>query len=188
MKLSPLLAAPLLALLCACGHESETGTETAKAKAVTDKAGAAVVASAPQVPMSTPSTAVAILNDYLAAWNAHDANRAGAFLDEDSQYFDAAFAGMQRGRQAIVDNAISVFLRGMPDLHWEIRGEPIASPQGVAYEWTLTGTNTGTWGGVRPTSQKINLKGVSFMRIRGGKIVYQAVVYDSAALNRQLGL
>ena len=132
--------------------------------------------------------AVAILNDYLAAWNAHDANRAGAFLDEDSQYFDAAFAGMQRGRQAIVDNAISVFLRGMPDLRWEIRGEPIASPEGVAYEWTLTGTNTGTWGGVRATSQKINLKGVSFVRIRNGKIVYQAVVYDSAALNRQLGL
>ena len=185
MKLFPLLAALLVALLCACSHESETGTASTQAKAVAAKP---VAAPAPHVPTVTPSTAVAILNDYLAAWNAHDANRAGAFLDEDSQYFDAAFAGMQRGRQAIVDNAISVFLRGMPDLRWEIRGEPIASPEGVAYEWTLTGTNTGTWGGVRATSQKINLKGVSFVRIRNGKIVYQAVVYDSAALNRQLGL
>ena len=188
MKLFPWLAASLLAFLCACGHESEPGTATNGARVAAAKAGAAAVAPTAQALAATPSTAVAILHDYLAAWNAHDANRAGAFLDDDSQYFDAAFAGMQRGRQAIVDNAISVFLRGMPDLHWEIRGEPIASPDGVAYEWTLTGTNTGTWGGVRPTSQKINLKGVSFVRIRNGKIVYQAVVYDSAALNRQLGL
>lgn len=188
MKLFRLLAVLLLALVCACSHESENGTETTQAKGAADKTGTAVATPAVPAPTSAPSTAVAILHDYLAAWNAHDANRAGSFLDEDSQYFDAAFAGMQRGRQAIVDNAISVFLRGMPDLRWEIRGEPISSPEGVAYEWTLTGTNTGTWGGVRPTSQKINLKGVSFVRIRNGKIVYQAVVYDSAALNRQLGL
>ena len=188
MKLFPLIAGLLLALLCGCGHETETGTTTTQARAAPTKPGGAAVSPAPHVAAETPSTAIALLNDYLAAWNAHDANRAGAFLNEDSQYFDAAFAGMQRGRQAIVDNAISVFLRGMPDLHWEIRGEPIASAEGVAYEWTLTGTNTGTWGGVRATSQKINLKGVSFVRIRNGKIVYQAVVYDSAALNRQLGL
>jgi predicted ester cyclase len=41
---------------------------------------------------------------------------------------------------------------------------------------------------VRATNQKIQLKGMSFLRIRGGKIVYQSQVYDSAALNRQLGL
>ena len=29
---------------------------------------------------------------------------------------------------------------------------------------------------------------MSFVRFRGGKISYQAVIYDSATLNRQLGL
>ena len=130
----------------------------------------------------------ATLEQYLAAWNAHDAPRAAALLTDDSEYFDASFAGRQVGRAAIEEKAINVFLRGLPDLHWEIRSEPIVGQQAIAYEWTLTGTNTATWGGIPATGQKINLKGVSLVRFRDGRISYQSVVYDSATLNRQLGL
>ena len=130
----------------------------------------------------------ATLEQYLAAWNAHDAQRAAALLTDDSEYFDASFAGRQVGRAAIEEKAINVFLRGLPDLHWEIRSAPIIGKQAIAYEWTLTGTNTATWGGIPATGQKINLKGVSLVRFRDGRISYQSVVYDSATLNRQLGL
>lgn len=181
-RLSNTLALAALLLLSACG-QGDTG-DAAPAPA-TATPPAPVVQAAPAA--AEPAN-LALLNAYLAAWNEHDADKAGGFLAEDVQYFDAAFAGMQRGRQATVENGIRVFLRGVPDLRWEIRSEPIVSSDGVAYEWTFTGTNTGTWGGIPPTRQRINLKGMGLVRIRSGKIVYQAVFYDSATLNRQLGL
>ena len=172
-------------LLAACGKDAPAPTAAAT------KDPAAPVSSTPDVaaaPSGIEAANLSLLQSYLAAWNAHDIAAASMFFDEQGDYFDAAFAGMQHGRSAIAENAIGVFMRGVPDLHWEVRSKPIVGSEGVAYEWTLTGTNTGTWGGVRATRQKIQLKGMSFMRIRNGKILYQSAVYDSAALNRQLGL
>jgi predicted ester cyclase len=51
----------------------------------------------------------------------------------------------------------------------------------------LTGTNTGTLMGIPAKNQKINLKGMSFVRIKDGKIIYKADYYDAATLNKQLG-
>lgn len=152
------------------------------ASATSTPAGAPVAATANGAP------SLALLRGYLDAWNAHDIAAASMYFDEQGDYFDSAFAGLQHGRAAIAENAIGVFVRGVPDLRWEVRSDPIVGSDGIAFEWTLTGTNTGTWGGVRATGQKIQLKGMSFLRIRNGKIVYQSQVYDSAALNRQLGL
>ncbi len=175
-------------LVAGCSKSSEPAAEVlpSPSTAQAAKAGAAGVPASPGV--AAAGSELALLRAYLDAWNAHDIARAAGFFDEQGEYFDSAFAGVQRGRPAIEENAIGVFMRGVPNLHWEVRSDPIVGPEGVAFEWTLTGTHTGTWGGVRATGQKIQLKGMSFMRIRNGKIIYQAVVYDSGALNRQLGL
>ena len=184
-----LLAALLLA---ACGKDAPPPSgASAAAPAATAQVPAAVAATAPvaiPAPAAGDAATLSLLQSYLAAWNAHDIAAASMFFDPQGDYFDAAFAGLQHGRPAIAENAIGVFMRGVPDLHWEVRSAPIIGSEGVAFEWTLTGTNTGTWGGVRATGQKIQLKGMSFVRIRNGKILYQSTVYDSAALNRQLGL
>ncbi len=192
----PVLGMGLLAamVLSACGKQAPPAP--AASAMSPPPAASAAQAQRPATPATAPASSAvpgasasqALLQSYLAAWNAHDIAGAAMFFDEQGDYFDSAFAGLQHGRTAIAENAIGVFMRGVPDLHWELRSAPIASAEGIAYEWTLTGTNTGTWGGVRATGQKIQLKGVSFMRIRNGKIAYQATVYDSAALNRQLGL
>lgn len=177
----------LLLLASACGRGEPSAPAPTSAPSIAAPA-AVAGAQAPVTQIVTDSATLTVLEDYLSAWNEHDAVKAGSFLAEDTEYFDASFAGLQRGRQAVVDNAINVFLRGMPDLRWEIRSEPIVGVDGIAYEWTLTGTNTGTWGRISATQQKVNLKGQSFVRVKNGKISYQAVVYDSAVLNRQLGL
>ena len=101
---------------------------------------------------------------------------------------DAGFAGIQRGRDAALEKGMGTFLRGVPDLQIELRGEPIVGVDAVAWEWTFTGTNTGTWGGIPATNQRIQLKGFSLMRLRGGKIVQLSSYYDTGTLNRQLGL
>lgn len=147
----------------------------------------AVASRTAAAPAPAASASLTLVNNYLAALNAHDIDRAGNFLAEDVEYFDASFAGLQHGREAAISRGIGVFLRGVPDLHWEMRSAPIHSADGVAFEWTFTGTNTGTWGGVPASNQKINLKGIAFIRIRNGKISHQAMYYDSGALNRQLG-
>jgi len=150
----------------------------------------AVLPTPAKLPQATGSNARArqMLNDWLSAWNAHDTSQAETLLDENVEYFDAGFAGIQHGRAAAIEKGMSAFLRGVPDLRLELRGEPIVSADAVAWEWTFTGTNTGTWGGVPATNQHIQLKGFSLMRLRGGRIVQLSSYYDTGTLNRQLGL
>jgi steroid delta-isomerase-like uncharacterized protein len=148
-------------------------------------AAASTVVAKPVPP--PPPEGVAVVEEHLSAYNAHDIDGAAALLHEDVLYFDASYADSQRGRQAAVDNFLSVYIRAMPDLEWELRSEPIASGDGIAYEWTLTGTNTGTWMGIPAKNQRVNLKGMSFVRVKDGLIVYKADYYDSGTLGKQLG-
>jgi steroid delta-isomerase-like uncharacterized protein len=169
------LAIALLTSLAACGAD-----EPAPAPA----AAPAVVAR----PVPPPAPAgIALVEEHLAAWNAHDIDGAGAVLHEDVVWFDSTYNDSQQGRAAAVDNFISVFTRAMPDLEWTLRSEPIAAGDGIAYEWTLTGTNTGTWMGIPAKNQRVNLHGMSFVRVKDGKIVYKADYYDAATLGKQLG-
>ena len=171
-----------LGLLVACGKQ-----ESAPAP----PPGQAYVATLPKPPPAPPKSqqeARRVLNDWLSAWNGHDTRQAASLLAEDVEYFDAGFAGIQHGREAALDKGMGTFLRGVPDLQIELRGEPIVSADAVAWEWTFTGTNTGTWGGIPATNQRIQLKGFSLMRLRGGKIVQLSSYYDTGTLNRQLGL
>jgi steroid delta-isomerase-like uncharacterized protein len=181
-----LILAPAL-LLAACGNREPEA-----------KPDAGFVATVPAAPAAAPATASAppagqvgarrVLDRWLAAWNSHDASQAEVLLADDVEYFDAGFSGIQKGRDAAMEKGFSVFLRGVPDLHIELRGEPIVSPDAVAWEWTFSGTHTGTWGGVPATNQQIRLKGFSLLRLRNGKIVQISSYYDTGTLNRQLGL
>ena len=183
----------VLALLSSCALAG-----CGKKPAPTPVAPEAYVATVPAAPPpgAAPPASVGgdtrparrMLNDWLSAWNAHDTSQAANLLAEDVEYFDAGFAGIQHGRDAALDKGMSAFLRGVPDLHIELRGEPIVGDDAVAWEWTFTGTNTGTWGGVPATNQHIQLKGFSLMRLRNGRIVALSSYYDTGSLNRQLGL
>ena len=168
-----LLPVALVLALAACGGDAP------------EPAAKPVVAAKPAAPKAP--TADDIIEAHLSAWNAHDIEGAGALLHDEVLYFDATYPDAQRGRQAAIDNIISPMTRAMPNLEWELRSEPIATGDGIAYEWTLTGVNTGTWLGIPATNQAVNLKGMSFVRIKDGRIIYKADYYDAATLNKQLG-
>lgn len=167
------LACALPMALAACGDDP------------TPAATAPAVIARPVPPPPPPG--LALVEQHLAAYNAHDIDGAGAVLHEDVLYFDSTYGEAQRGRGAAIDNLISPYVRAIPDLEWTLRSEPIASGDGIAYEWTLTGTNTGTFMGIPAKNQKVNLKGMSFVRVKDGMIVYKADYYDAATLNKQLG-
>jgi steroid delta-isomerase-like uncharacterized protein len=135
-----------------------------------------------------PPASKRIIADYMAAWNAHDAQLAGSFFADNAVYFDATMGAPQQGREAATENVIKVFMHAVPDSRWEISGEPIAVADGIAFEWTFSGKNTGNWAfGVAATNQRLNLHGVSFMRINNGKIVYEGNYYDGLTMNKQMG-
>lgn len=171
------LIAIALALLSAC--QPSAGPTPAAGEVATPVA----AASAPAAP--PPAQVIA---DYMAAWNAHDAERAASFFAEDGVYLDASVGTPQTGRQAALDNVIRVFLNAVPDAVWEQRGEPIASADGIAFEWRFHGTNSGDWSAeTKATGKPLDFSGVSFVRLRDGHIVYQGDYYDAATLNKQMG-
>jgi hypothetical protein len=150
----PLLLSTTVLLLAACVKDAAPPAPPAQAYV-------AAVPAAAKVAADTPAGNAGprrVLHDWLGAWNAHDLGQATALLADDVEYFDAGFAGIQHGREAAIEKGMSVFLRGVPDLHLDVRGEPIVGADAVAWEWTLSGTNTGTWGGIPATNQQIRLK------------------------------
>lgn len=132
--------------------------------------------------------AKAIVDGYMAAWNAHDAEQAATFLAEDAVYFDATVGTPQNGKAAARDNVIKVFITAVPDLTWKMTSAPIVGADGIAFQWTFSGTNSGAWGPDTPaTGKPLSFEGVSFIRIKDGKIAYQGDYYDALGFNKQLG-
>lgn len=138
--------------------------------------------------LAQAADARAIVDGYMAAWNAHDAELAATFLAEDAVYFDATVGTPQNGKAAARDNVIKVFVGAVPDLKWEMTSAPIVSADGIAFQWKFSGTNSGDWSAeTKATGKPLSFEGVSFIRIKDGKIAYQGDYYDALGFNKQLG-
>ena len=59
-----------------------------------------------------------VADAYLAAWNAHDADAAAAFMADDVTYFDATVGEAQKGRDHARDKVIKLFGAAARDLTW----------------------------------------------------------------------
>ncbi len=180
-----LLLIPLCLSLVACGGDPEPEAD-ARPAAPSPTALASVAKPAP-----APATAAAsrvLLDAYLQAWNSHDGDKVASFMAEDVLVFDSLLGNLSHGRAEARSNVVGMYLRAVPDGQWTLRGEPILSQTGFSYEWTLTGVNLGNWATyLRGKGQKINFKGITIVRTRGGKIVYQANYFDTNALGTQAG-
>lgn len=179
----PLLAVCLL--LSACGGAPEPAQV---APAATPAATAPPAAVAVIREPGDAAASRALMEAYLQAWNQHDADKASSYLAEDVVMFDALLGKFSNGRGEARDKVIGMYLRAVPDGNWALRNEPVVSPGGFSYEWTLTGVNIGDWASyLRGKGQKIDFKGITIVRIKDGKIVYQANYFDTNALGQQAG-
>lgn len=167
-------------LLAACGQEPVAEAPVAV------KAAPKPAAAPARAPAPVASGERAVIDAYLKAINDHDVVRAGMMLDEHVHYFDAFSGQVQNTRGDAVNNVLDLYQKAVPDGHWEMRSEPAAGAGAIAYEWTYTGTNIGSWNGIGASHQKINLKGISFVRVAEGRIVYKADYFDTATLSKQL--
>ncbi|AKR56663.1 polyketide cyclase [Devosia sp. H5989] len=131
----------------------------------------------------------AVLDGYLAAWNAHDATRAAEFFADDVVYYDASVGTPIQGKQGAKEGVIDNFLNAAPDALWLLKGEPVVSDGKVAFEWEFSGTNTGAWAdGTAPTNKPFKFTGASVMQVHDGKITLQSDYYDALGFYKQLGL
>lgn len=181
-----LLAIAALLILTGCGGDTEPVADKAAGQAAATVAAPAAAVAAP-VPADAAASR-ALLGAYLQAWNNHDGDKVASFMADDVLVFDSLLGNLSHGRAEAQANMIGMYLRAVPDGQWELRGEPVLSGSGISYEWTLTGVNLGNWATyLRGKGQKINFKGITIVRLKGGKIVYQANYFDTNALATQAG-
>lgn len=146
----------------------------------------ALAASSAAFAKDTPQQ---IIQNYMAAWNEHNPDKAATYLTDDAVFYDVTVGTPQQGKIAARDNVMRVFIGAVPDLKWEMTSQPIVGKDGnIAFQWKFTGRNTGAWGEDTPaTGKSLSFEGVSFIRMQGDKIVYQGDYYDALNFNKQLG-
>lgn len=141
---------------------------------------------------SWAATPLQVVQQYMAGWNAHDANQAAMAMDPEVEYYDVTVGESQYGVMVARDNVIRFFMNSFPDLKWQMLDQPVVTKNEVVFRWRFTGTNTGpnidaTVNEGKATGKPISFEGLSLIRVKHGKIVYQGDFYDALSLNKQLG-
>ena len=85
-----------------------------------------------------------------------------------------------------VKNHLGGFFNAFPDLNVTI-DETIAAGNKLVQRWTLTGTNTGSMGGMPPTGKNVRLAGVSIVHMVNGKAVEIWDFYNVLDMYEQFG-
>ncbi|MHC2145455.1 ester cyclase [Pseudomonas sp. 210_17 TE3656] len=129
-----------------------------------------------------------VINAYMSAWNKHDPDAAAQYFAENGEFLDASVGVPKVGREAARVEVIKLFIDAVPDLKWQMVGQPIVDGDNIAFEWQFDGHNTGAWAPETPATNKpLSFKGVSFVKLKDGKIASQHDYYDALSFNKQLG-
>ena len=136
---------------------------------------------------TSPVAAPALVVDYVAALNAHDPDRVAALYTDDAVVEQAVRDGnVFRGRVEIA-SWISANLGGVPDLT-VVTEAVIAEGEQTAWAWVYRGTYAGQYPGLPPgRGQPIELRGVSLLELRDGRIGRETVYFDNYDFLVQVG-
>jgi steroid delta-isomerase-like uncharacterized protein len=125
--------------------------------------------------------------EYLDAWNSHDAARVATFIAEDGTYEDLALGQRHEGRDDITS-----FIAEASQFSSDYRFASVsaqASGDRYALEWEMTGTNTGAAGALPATNKPYRIRGVSVGRLNAdGKIAENRDYWNLADYLMQVGL
>jgi predicted ester cyclase len=97
--------------------------------------------------------------------NAGAVDRLPEFVASDCRVRDSNLQGLAWFREHLL-----TFHQCYPDLVITVDGQ-VAEDDIVVTWWTMRGTHTGDWGGVRATHRPIRLSGVNIQTVRHGRIV-----------------
>jgi len=125
----------------------------------------------------------AVIQRWIAAWNAKDLNAAVELLAEEYVRHDANLP------EVVGPHAQRDFLAGLfvafPDLNFQPE-RLIAQENLVVVHFTVQGTHRGEFMGMPATEREIMIQGVDIFRLIDDKIAEQWVVMDVLGLMQQL--
>lgn len=128
-----------------------------------------------------------LMVDYLAAWNARDADRIASFFAPGAVYEDRGAGETARGPGEIAAHAARVHA-AFGDLRFELvraaHGEDF-----TAGHWTSRMTHTGEIDGLAASGRVVEAEGVDVATLDAeGRITHLASFYDGAQIMRDLGV
>jgi predicted ester cyclase len=130
-----------------------------------------------------------LLDLYVARYNAGDLDGVlDLYADDAVQNMpDGSFTGRSAIRERLAQE-----LTAFSDVNHTVRS---FVEQGDAFcdEWTFTGTHTSPLllpdgSELAPTGQRVEIKGMEYCLMRGGKLAVNTLYYDNMAVAVQLGL
>jgi ketosteroid isomerase-like protein len=117
-----------------------------------------------EAPMTDDSTKLEMLERMLDAFNRHDLDAIMASFDDDC-VFESPRGPDPWGRRFVgrdqVRDGLGARFRGIPDVHYDGRGDFVAGARGVS-EWTLTGTTV--------DGARLEVHGCDLWTFRGDRI------------------
>jgi steroid delta-isomerase-like uncharacterized protein len=133
--------------------------------------------------MTTPTHLPTAL---VAAWNSHDADRMLPFYAPDFEGVDVAWHQPDCG-SAGIRAALERYWRAFPDMQVAVQ-QTLCQGDCLALHWSAEGTHQGTLMHIPPTQRKVQIQGMSILRLRGGLIWRGQTIWDVAGMLRGLGL
>ena len=135
---------------------------------------------------SSPHIALDMVN----AWNEHDVDGVMSFYAPEYVGIDVGQPTPEHGLEG-KRRAVAQYLHAFPDLRF-VPEEPVgmsaAGVDTVVLNWIATGTHLGPFMNIPPSGRTIQVRGVSTLKLRDGKIVGATYVWDVAGLLRAIGL
>ena len=126
-----------------------------------------------------------MLEDYYAAWNSHDVEKAASFFTDDLVYEDVPMAAVQRNKKEFKDSW-NTFFTTCPNFKLEFKAI-FATDTWAGSEWVMSGTHLGDWPGMPATAKSFSVRGASICELRGGKLRRESLYWDMVSLLQQLG-
>ena len=100
--------------------------------------------------------------------------------------FNYASPGVKPDREGY-KQSVNGFFVGFPDVQFTTE-DMVAEGDKVAVHWTGRCTHKGEYMGVAPTGKQVTWRGISIIRIEGGKIVEEVGYMNMLELMGQLGV
>jgi steroid delta-isomerase-like uncharacterized protein len=126
------------------------------------------------------------VSDVLAYWNTQDVSGILEFYDDAITWRNVAMERTYQGKDA-VGAFLAELMAAFPDLQFDVVSR-LARGDFVAEEWSLRGTHRGPFMGIPPTGRRVEIPGMSLVKLSDGRFVGDQFYFDSGLVLRQLGL
>lgn len=125
-----------------------------------------------------------LIQQYVQVWNTKETEKLSTIFSKPALYKDA----LQEGNAIeVLSASIVETASAFPDVSFEVITLVKESTGGLlAFEWSMKGTNTGSFFGAEPTNKKIEILGADVIQIKDEKIISIRSYYDSSQFSTQL--